>query len=85
MQQSHGFQEGSGQILELEEQLKKRDPGMTRGELVILVQEKLGILTTLSNIKDGKQRLGDARWKNDESLLAVAQEMVGTWFSKLST
>ena len=39
---------------------------MTRGEVVVLARERLDILTTINNIKDGIRRLKDAEWKNDE-------------------
>jgi hypothetical protein len=67
----------------LEKHLKSQDPGMTRGEVVVLARERLDILTTISNIKDGMRRLEDANWKNDENLLAAAQELLHTWLAKL--
>lgn len=67
----------------LEKRYKAQDSGMTRGEVVVLAREKLGILTTISNIKDGMRRLEDTKWKNDENLLAAAQERLYTWLAKL--
>jgi hypothetical protein len=68
----------------LEKYLKEQDAGMTRGEVVILAREKLGILTTINNVKDGRQRLGDAEWNKDEELLAGAQDQVQAWLTRLS-
>jgi hypothetical protein len=69
----------------LEKQLKGQDLGMTRGEVVVLARERLGILTTINNIKDGKNRLGDADWKGNEALLNSAQELENTWLSRLAS
>jgi hypothetical protein len=68
----------------LEKHLKLQDVGMTRGEVVVLARERLDILTTINNIKDGIRRLKDAEWKNDESLLTAAQDQLQTWQVRLS-
>jgi len=68
----------------LEKHLKAQDTGMTRGEVVVLAREKLDILTTINNIKDGIRRLKDADWKNDEPLLTAAQDQFQTWLARLS-
>jgi len=68
----------------LEKHLKAQDAGMTRGEVVVLAQERLAILTTINNIKDGIRRLKDAYWQNDESLLTAAQDQFQTWLARLS-
>lgn len=68
----------------LEKHLKSQDAGMTRGEVVVLARERLDILTTINNIKDGIRRLKDADWKNDESLLTAAQDQFQTWLARLS-
>ncbi len=57
---------------------------MTRGEVVVIARERLDLLTTLNNIKDGIRRLKDAEWKNDESLLSAAQDQFQTWLPRLS-
>jgi len=69
----------------LEKHLKTQDAGMTRGEVVVIARERLDLLTTINNIKDGIRRLKDAEWKNDESLLSAAQEQFQTWLTRLST
>jgi len=68
----------------LEKHLKTQDAGMTRGEVVVFAQERLAILTTINNIKDGIRRLKDAEWKNDESLLAAARDQLQHWLTRLS-
>lgn len=68
----------------LEKHLKAQDAGMTRGEVVVLAQERLAILTTINNIKDGIRRLKDAEWENDESLLAAARDQLQAWLAKLA-
>jgi len=68
----------------LENHLKSQDAGMTRGEVVVIAQDRLAILTTINNIKDGIRRLKDAEWKNDESLLAAARDQFRTWLTRLS-
>lgn len=67
----------------LEKLLKQKDAGMTRGEVVVLARERLGILTTINNIKDGKIRLGDADSKGAETLINSAQKQVDAWLSRL--
>jgi hypothetical protein len=68
----------------LEKHLKAQDAGMTRGEVVVLAQERLAILTTINNIKDGIRRLKDAEWENDESLLAAARDQLQAWLARLA-
>lgn len=68
----------------LEKHLKLQDAGMTRGEVVVIARERLDILTTISNIKDGIRRLKDAEWKNDKSLLTAAKDQFQTWLARLS-
>jgi hypothetical protein len=68
----------------LEKHLKSQDAGMTRGEVAVLARERLDVLTTINNIKDGIRRLKDADWKNDESLLTAAQDQFQTWLARLS-
>jgi hypothetical protein len=68
----------------LEKHLKSQDAGMTRGEVVVLARERLDILTTINNIKDGIRRLKDADCENDESLLTAAQGQFQTWLARLS-
>jgi hypothetical protein len=68
----------------LEKHLKSQDAGMTRGEVVVLARERLDILTTINNIKDGIRRLKDAEWKNDDSVLAAARSQLQIWLPKLS-
>jgi hypothetical protein len=67
----------------LEEYLKKKDKGMTRGEVVVIANERLNHITTTTEIKDGKRRLGDASWKNDQALIDSAQEQLDAWLNKL--
>ena len=69
----------------LEEYLQAKDKGVTRGEVVLLAKEEFHIITTISKIKDGKQRLGDARWRNDKALLDDVDELLNTWLRKASS
>jgi hypothetical protein len=65
----------------LEEYLKKKDKGMTRGEVVVIANERLNHITTTTEIKE--RRLGDASWKNDQALIDSAQEQLDAWLNKL--
>jgi hypothetical protein len=67
----------------LEEYLKKKDKGMTRGEVVVIAYERLNHITTTTEIKDGKRRLGDANHNKDQALLDSAQEQLDIWLNKL--
>jgi len=69
----------------LEEDLKKKDKGMTRGEVVVIAQERLSVILKDTEIKDGKKRLDRARHKKNQILLDFAQELLNSWLQKPSS
>jgi hypothetical protein len=71
-------------LAQLEEHLKEKDKGMTRGEVVVIAKERLNRIIKSTEIKDGKQRLDNARWRKDNMLLDAAQEQLNDWLNLLS-
>lgn len=63
----------------LEKRLKQKDPGLTRGEFVFLVQQKLKIPLEMHTIKNAAKLLAHAQKNDEQTVLSMAEKMAVEW------
>ena len=63
----------------LESKLKQRDPGLTRGEFIFQVQEKLKIPLEIHTVKNAHNLLERARKNNEQDIIALAEKQAQEW------
>lgn len=66
-------------LMLLERRLKQADPGLTRGEFVIRVQEKLRLPVEVHTIKNSASLLARAQENGEDDLLALAENQAAEW------
>jgi hypothetical protein len=63
----------------LEQRLKQNDPGLTRGEFVFQVQQKLNLPLEMHTLKNAAKLLERARAHGETDLLAQAETQAAEW------
>jgi len=66
----------------LERRLKQKDPGLTRGEFVVQAQQKLKIPLESHTIKNAAKLLTRVQKNEEQTVLAMAEEMAANWQKK---
>ncbi len=66
-------------LLLLEQRLKQKDPGLTRGEFVFLVQQKLKIPLEVHTLKNAAQLLTRTQKNEEGVILSRAENMAAEW------
>jgi len=63
----------------LEQRLKQNDPGLTRGEFVFQVQQKLNLPLEMHTLKNAAKLLERSRADGETDLLALAENQAAEW------
>ena len=66
-------------LLLLEERLKQKNPGYTRGEFVFQVQQKLQLPIDMNTIKNAVNLLARARKEHEQDVIAQAEALADQW------
>ena len=66
-------------LLMLEQRLKQKDPGLTRGEFVFSVQQKLKIPLEMHTLKNATQLRARAQKNAEQAILLRAENMAAEW------
>ena len=66
-------------LMLLERRLKQADPGLTRGEFVVRVQDKLRLPVEVHTIKNSASLLARAQESGEHDLLSLAEKQAAEW------